>query len=281
MQTNFVRDSFFKRLGRIVVHTVKRFGEERAAEAAASMAFFAIFSLFPLFLVLIVAGSNFLESPKAQVQVLEMILQALPFAADLIRVNIKQVLDARGQVGIIAALSLSWSATGVFTVLTRNINRAWPDAEPHNFLKMRLRAFGILAFLVVSLVLLLISNAVLSLMPKSIMDAASEASSTQFFPQIILWLFLFIIILLLYWGIPSASVHWSEAATGALIASIGIEIATAGFTYYLESGLSDYNLVYGSLGAVVALIFWIYMLSLIVLFGAHLSAAIAHWFHPR
>jgi membrane protein len=281
MQTSFVREKIFKRLGRIVVHTIKRFGEERAAEAAASMAFFAIFSLFPLVLVLIVAGSIFLESPKAQDQVLEMILQVFPFASDLIRVNIKQVLAVRGQVGIIAAISLSWSATGVFSLLTRNINRAWPDGEPHNFFKMRLRAFGILVFLVLSLVLILISNTVMRLLPKTIVDAASEASASLFFPQILLWLFLLITLLLLYWGIPSATVVWSDAAVGALIASVGIEIVTASFTFFLDSGLSNYNLVYGSLGAVVALIFWIYLLNLIVLFGAHLSASIAYWFHPR
>jgi len=52
--------------------------------------------------------------------------------------------------------------------------------------------------------------------------------------------------------------------------------ATAGFAWYLSSGLSKYRLVYGSLGSIVALMFWLYVTSGIILFGAHLSAAIQY-----
>jgi len=51
---------------------------------------------------------------------------------------------------------------------------------------------------------------------------------------------------------------------------------TAGFAWYLSSGLSKYRLVYGSLGSIVALMFWLYVTSGIILFGAHLSAAIQY-----
>ena len=53
------------------------------------------------------------------------------------------------------------------------------------------------------------------------------------------------------------------------------EIATDGFSWYLSSGIVRYELVYGSLGTVVALMLWIYIGVLITLFGAHLSAAVA------
>jgi membrane protein len=87
---------------------------------------------------------------------------------------------------------------------------------------------------------------------------------------------LFATLLVLYYWLPRTKVRWAEAAWGALAGSIGISVITAGFTWYLQSGLSNYNLVYGSLGAIVALLFWIYLMSLIIFVGAHLSAAIAH-----
>ena len=52
---------------------------------------------------------------------------------------------------------------------------------------------------------------------------------------------------------------------------------TAGFAWYLDSSFGQYQLVYGSLGAIVAFLFMIYLISLITLFGAHLSAAIDGW----
>jgi membrane protein len=70
-------------------------------------------------------------------------------------------------------------------------------------------------------------------------------------------------------------VRWWEAFWGALVATLAGEIATRGFTWYLSSGIVQYELVYGSLGAIVALMLWIYIGGWIVLFGAHLSAAVA------
>jgi len=55
---------------------------------------------------------------------------------------------------------------------------------------------------------------------------------------------------------------------------IAEEAATSAFSWFLSSGLSRYNLVYGSLGALISFMTWIYIINLIVLFGAHLSAAI-------
>jgi membrane protein len=79
----------------------------------------------------------------------------------------------------------------------------------------------------------------------------------------------------LYRWVPNTEVKWSEALWGASVATLAWEIATNGFTWYLSSGIVQYELLYGSLGAIVALMLWIYIISLITLFGAHLSAAIA------
>jgi uncharacterized BrkB/YihY/UPF0761 family membrane protein len=93
--------------------------------------------------------------------------------------------------------------------------------------------------------------------------------------RLIPWLLTYLVFLLLYWWIPNTKVNWSEANWGALAATFAWEFNRAGFIWYLNSGLARYQLVYGSLGALVALMLWIYLSSLIALFGAHLSAAIA------
>jgi len=121
---------------KILQRTAQRINEERAPEAAASMAYYGFFSLFPLVLVAVVVVSTVLENTLSQDQVLEVLLQAFPFSSQLIEDNIEQVLKARGSVGIIGLVSLAWSAVGAFTVLTRNINRAWPNTRVRNFFKM-------------------------------------------------------------------------------------------------------------------------------------------------
>jgi membrane protein len=260
----------------ILKRTAQRISEERAAEAAASMAYYGFFSLFPLLLVIVAVVSIVLENSLTQEEVLNFLLQAFPFSADLIEENLRQVLKARSSGGLIGLVGLAWSALGAFTVLMRNINRAWPNTKARNFIKVRLMALLMLVAMIAGLISLFVFNTVISFLPPNVNQAAEKASSIQGFPYILIGLLLFATLLILYWWLPSTQVRWQEAAWGALAGSLGISAITAGFTWYLQSGLSNYNLVYGSLGAIVALLFWIYLLSLILFSGAHLSAAIAY-----
>jgi len=261
----------------IIRRTVVRFGQQRAAEAAASMAFFGLFSLFPLMLVLVATGSSVLNEPQAQDHVLDILMQAFPFSVDIIKDNIQRVLNVRGTVQLFGLAVLSWSATGAFSVLTRNINRAWPNAERRNFFKIRMMAFGIMAFVIAVMLTLLTVNTVSRFLPQSLNGLAILIKSIRFFSQFVVFALAFVTLLWFYRWIPNTDVTWTEAAWGSLIASIGSVIVTGGFSWYIGSGLSNYNLVYGSLGAVVALMFWIFLLSIIILIGAHLCSSVAYY----
>jgi membrane protein len=91
------------------------------------------------------------------------------------------------------------------------------------------------------------------------------------------WLMIFLVFFLLYHRVPTLRVKWRATFWGALIASLAWKAVTTGFGWYLDSSFGQYQLVYGSLGAIVAFLFMIYIISLITLFGAHLSAAIDGW----
>jgi membrane protein len=258
----------------------RRFGDARAPEAAASMAYYAFFSLFPLMLTLIALGSFFLEREQASQQVVEFVVQGIPISRELIERNVKQVLDLRGTVGVVGLVGLLWSATGVFSVLAHNVNRAWSEAESRSFLERRLVALGMVGALAGLLALSVLSTVVLSLLPQlqiplaggmSIYDTTSWAVLSNLVP----WMFTFLMFLALYRWVPNTVVAWPAAAAGALIATLAWEGITGVFTWYLRSGLVRYELIYGSLGAVVVLMLWIYLGSWITLLGAHLSAAVA------
>jgi len=234
----------------ILSDAVRRFGDTRASEAAASIAFYTVFSLFPLLLSLIIGGSFILESEQVQQWVLEVVVEFFPVAQQLIERNIRGVLELRGTVGLVAFIGLAWSATGALTILARNINRAWTEASPRNFFQDRLVALGMVGGMAVMLVISSISSAVLNVLARLDVPLVGELA-------------------------PNTKVRWSEVFWGALVATCAGEIATNGFSWYLSSGIVHYELIYGSLGTVVALMLWIYIGVQIILFGAHVSAAIA------
>jgi membrane protein len=268
-----------KLISMVVKRTLERFGRARTPEAAAAMAFFGLFSLFPLLLVLVSMGGSMLNEPQAQDHVLEILMEAFPFSVNIVKENIQRVLRMRGTGQVFGLIGLAWSSTAAFTVLTRNINQAWPNAYRHNFIKMRLMAFAMLAGVAVVVVVLLIANTAIRILPKNVAGITGLIISIRYFSQVIIWVLLFMALTWLYRWIPNTEVRWSESAIGALVASSGAVLATSIFSWYLvgRKGISNYNLVYGSLGAIVALMFWIYLLSFIILFGAHLCSSIAYY----
>jgi membrane protein len=263
----------------LLMRALRSFNAVDAAEGAASMAFFAIFSLFPLLLLLVAVGSYVLESQHAQQKVLDLVGRGFPISRTMIEKNVRRILELRGTVSVVGMISLLWSASGFFSTLAYHLNRAWPEAALRSFLKSRVLAIGMVAGLAGLLALSVIANAVLHLLPR-LFPFWGELSSIP----ASLWkplsdLVPFFLILFLLWGlyrwVPNTKVRWSEALVGALVAVLGVEVTTIAFAWYLGSGLAGYELVYGSLGAILALMLWIYLNGLIALFGAHLSAAVA------
>jgi len=258
---------------------LKTFSSTRASQAATSLSYYAFFSLFPLLLALIAGGSYFLNDQQVYRNVTQLVQKALPVSPDLINNNLRQVLDARGTVGLISLLTLLWSASSFFTNLAYNINLAWPDAPRRNFLEKRLVGLGMIAGLSGLLILSLVLGSITDLIPFLDIEDASSLSLNlwTWFSKLGSWLTIFLLFLALYRWAPATKVRWSATFWGALAASVLWRAATAGFGWYVSSGLGRYQLVYGSLGAIVALLFLIYIVSLITLFGAHLSAAIDLW----
>lgn len=266
----------------IIQQALTRFSETRAAQAAASMAYYAFFSLFPLLLVFVAVGSFFLESEQAYNQALTLFKQGIPISQQLIEKNLQTVLDARGTIGLVGLIGLVWSASGVFSGLAYNINLAWPQSVERNFFQKRLVAFGMLGTLALLLVISLALETALQVLSGlripilgsiAIYDSRLWSVVSYLAP----WLFIFILYLALYRWTPTKDVRWKAAFWSAVVSATAWKLATNAFSWYLESGLGRYEVVYGSLGAVAALMFLIYMISTITLFGAHLSAAIQDW----
>ncbi len=260
---------------RVLRKCLERFGEQRGGEAAAGMAFYGFFSMFPLLLILVTFGGTFLESSQAQSQVLEFLVGIFPISGEVIEKNIQQVLLARGSVRSFSTIALVWSGSAIFAILARNLNSAWATAKQRPFITRRLIALLILVVLVVLMVLLMTANTLTRLLPEEVNGVAQVLTQMRYFSQFVVWVSLFISLLTLYRWIPNTFVSWTQGAWGSLFASTAIVVTTFGFTWYIRKGFINYSLVYGSLGAVAALLFWTYLLAFWVLFGAYLSAAIA------
>ena len=269
---------FLRAIFDVLVTVFRCIGRERVPEAAASMSFYAVFSLFPLLLIVVAIGSRLVESPDAQERLLEVLLRLLPVSKDLIRENVLAVVRIRGTVGWIGVAGLLWATTGAFSTLVRNLNRAWPNARARTLLGERLLALAVVSSLVGLVLLYLVAKALVALPGEWQAAQSFAATVVERVPVpsgVTIFVFMFIIVTLLYMWLPRTRVLWREALVGGAAATFALAAATTAFTKFLALGLVRYNVVYGSLGAFLALLSWVYIQSAIVLVGAHLAAAIA------
>jgi membrane protein len=267
--------------GRLAVlrDALDSFAQARGSEAAAGMAYYAVFSLFPLLLALVAGGSFVLDKQTVLDRVVSLVSEAFPVSRQLITQNLQQIIKLRGPVGLVGLVGAIWSGSGVFAILSQNVNSAWTDAAPRNFLQDRLLALAMVGAVAVLLLLSLAATTLTDVLSRlqiplgggvAIYDTPLWTIASFLIP----WSFLFLLFVTLYRWLPNAEVPWSAALWAGLVIAVIWQIAVRAFAFYVGSGLARYQVVYGSLGTIVALMFWIYVASWITFFGAHLSAAI-------
>jgi len=163
---------------RLLTATFKSMSETESWDAAAAIAYYSLFSLFPMLILLVILGTLFLESEENYHQLMNFISGILPPAEslakeniqviqdlgdklnmhlplrDLLQENFNQILHLRLPVGIAATAGLFWSATGVFVILSRNIDRAWSNSKGRNPLEWRLVGIAMVGSLLIGLIIL-------------------------------------------------------------------------------------------------------------------------------
>lgn len=260
----------------IIKDAIETFNITHANQAAAGLAYFVIFSLFPLLLVFISAGSFFLSSEEVYLKVTQLVQQNVPGSYEWIDENLRHVLEQRGAVGILGIATLLWAASGGFMSLAYNINLAWLDAPKRNFFQRRLIGLEMIAGLSGLFVLSLIADSLINVLHILDLPFASflDLGLWKWVSNLFSWVVIFALFFALYYWVPTVNVRARAATTGALLSSFAWKVATALFSLYIRSGFGRYELVYGSLGALVAFLFLVYILATITLFGAHLTSAI-------
>lgn len=223
-------------------------------------------------------GSFFIDQAAVESKLLEFLPNLIPVSQEFILTNVQQVFKLRGAISSIALLGLIWSATAVFTTIIRNINAAWPAAAPHSFIRMRLWSLAIIAAMVLLLILSSFSLTLRHLLDNLGIEIdysfISKFLSSYFYTKVLPVLIRVLIFFSLYFWVPQINVKKMSAITGAVVATFLWQLITTIFSMYLSSGLAKYEIVYGSLGKMIALLVWIYLSSWIVLFGAHLTSSI-------
>ena len=285
---SFSRHSFGVRnrspWGSMISHTLHQFHENDLFTSAAAMSYFGLMALFPA-LLLLLAISNKLA---AGTQMLARAVDVYPGSSQFLRNTIEGFSNLGFGALVTCVILVLWAGSWVFAVVERALNRIW-GAISRTFWHGRALTIGMVGVvgLLLSLSVLMTSALVAlrgmtaGLSPRQIARYPLLMSVGSAFWQILFfagsYLVTVALFVLVYRLLPRAAVTWRDTLPGAFLGGVLWEIAK----YIFASSLNyfHYDEIYGSVGAVVAVLTWSYVSSLILLFGAQLTA-VFHREHP-
>ncbi|MGH2610624.1 MAG: YihY/virulence factor BrkB family protein, partial [Tepidiformaceae bacterium] len=257
------------------------FGRDHCSHLAAGISYYALFSIFPLLVFIAGVAGLVLQDADAERDLVDAILDSVPVDEDEGREDIEEAVhdlagSSSGLLGLIGLVLTAWSASTMFGAVRRSISIAY-DVEVHRpFVQQKLVDLGLLLAVAP---FFLLSIALTGLVAFA-RDAAGDVSGLEWVAdRRIAWGLVgvaisaglsFLAFFVLYWLVPPVKVRAGDVWLGAAVAALLFEGVKAGFSLYL-SYFGNYDVVFGTIGAVAGFLLWVYFSANILLLGAEIA----------
>ena len=264
----------------LFTESLKKFARDDGTYLAAGMSYYIFFSVFPFILGLLAFLGIFFGHERAVELVKDVLERHLPGIADspIIYDNLQTIDFNRGLVGALAVIGLLWTGSAVFGALSRMMNRIWKISDNRSLLRRKVTDM----IYTVSIGLVLSTNilieTVYAIIGRSVGIESAGADQTNLIENI--WTFTTIHILppllslgifaFIYNAIPQKSIKFKQSLLAAILGTMIFEFTKTLFVLYI-SKFGNFDMVYGTISAVIILLLFSYISSIIVVFFAEVS----------
>ncbi|MEJ7824561.1 MAG: YihY/virulence factor BrkB family protein [Solirubrobacteraceae bacterium] len=267
---------------RRTVVTTKRasleFVEDRGHRSAAQIAFFAILSFIPLILLLAGAFGLLFDDAQVRQRIIKTVFDNVALASSsdrpMLEKSISEALQRAGSLGIVSTVLLIVSASSVMGALRYSIHEAWDIKERPPLIKRKALDLA-LVLGGTSILALSVSLTVTHRLASVVDDEAGGgfllAALLEVASELLPITFVVLALLFLYRVLPLHGDRLRDIWPGAVVAALGLALVKGGLELYFEQ-LADFGAIYGSLGAAMALLIFVYAAANVVVFGAEFAS---------
>lgn len=263
---------------KLLLDLIYRFNNDDVPALAYQLAYNLILSFFPFIIFLMtLIGHTSLNSNE----ILMSLSKIMPESAfNLISTTVSEVITVKHSQLMSFSLVLTvWSASAGFNAVIKGLNKAYGVPESRNFIKVRiisiLCTLGMAFIILVMMFLLILGRIIWNY------TAYKFGFSHQLFTlwEIIRY-FIFIstaifIFTSLYRYASCKRLTWLEVLPGSLFAILNLILVSIAFAYYVNN-FANYSVIYGSIGAIIILLTWLFLIAIIVILGGELNASLYH-----
>ena len=244
---------------------------------AAAISYYALLSLFPFLLLVISMLGSITADDADRLAVLEFVFRYFPARLDFVTTQLDAFRQMRLQFGALGGVALLWASLGVFGAITSAVNQAWGVETQRSFLKHRLVSFLMLVAggSVMVAALLLVSAAQLAetswfgaMLPQYEWLRAVQTITVRYSATILLIL----AVGLLFYFVPNVKARFRDVWIGAILTGVLWRLTLGVFSWFV-GGSTRLTMIHGSIAAVVVFLLWIYVSSVILMYGVEFTAA--------
>jgi len=267
-------------LGPTLKATVAAFKANELADRAAGLTYYGLLSLFPALIALVSIIGLVGDPEETTRQVTEVITEIGPdSAAETFRGPVESIATHRGTAGVAFVVGLAvalWSASGYVGAFMRASNVIYETEEERSFFKLRPLQIVITLAMVVLAGLLALGLVLTGPIVDAIADPIGAGDTAVTLWEILKWpamaLVFVLMVSVLYYTSPDADLRGFRWVTpGAVVAIVAWVLASAAFALYVAN-FGSYDKTYGTLGGLIALLVWLWITNLAILFGQELNA---------
>ncbi|WP_336486267.1 YihY/virulence factor BrkB family protein [Methylobacterium nigriterrae] len=263
----------------IAVRVYLEFNKDRVLSVAAGVTFYTLLSLFPAVAALVACYGLFADVGVIN-EHLASLQGVLPSGAiEIIGDQVKRIATKGGgtlSLTFFTSLAISlWSANAAMKAMFDALNVVYEEEEKRSFVMLNLRS---LTFTVGALVFIIFALTSIVVLP--VVFQFVGISDSAWFIALLRWPALMLVLLgglsVLYrYGPSREHARWRWVGAGSLVACILWLVASLMFSWYVAN-FGNYNETYGSLGAVIGFMTWIWISATIVLLGGEINAEMEH-----
>ncbi|MGH9327806.1 MAG: YihY/virulence factor BrkB family protein [Terriglobia bacterium] len=236
----------------------------------------ALLSFFPFVLILLDLCRNWLHWQGAYHAILGLVSANLPSGADFVIKGLTGLAGSERRVEVVTIILMFYASSGVFLPLEVALNRIWEIKKDRNIALNLLTSFllaivsGVLALLSVALVSALVGAATFLLGWLPWHEVVTVF--IRIIMEVVCIPLMIAIYYIIYYYLPNGKVPSRRVLPASIMAGIVTEVVK--LIYFLTLPLFHFRENYGPFAVPVTLLFWAYVGSVVMLWGAHLSAQV-------
>jgi membrane protein len=258
----------------------RKIDDDDTFNGAAVLGFYLTLAIFPA-MIFVMALLPYLPVQRIDEAIMDLLRQALPQDAAQMFIGVVQEVTRQPRGGLLSfgLLATLWATSSGLYAIMQQLNVTYGVDESRGFVRTRLIAIGLSLLFTVLVIgdfaLIVLGGVLQDWLGARIGFSGALLTAFAVFRWVVIVAGLLLGFALIYFLAPDVKQKFVFITPGSVVGTLVLAGASLGFAWYVQN-FGDYSATYGSLGAVIVLMLWLYIAGLVILLGSEINVLVEH-----